>query len=85
MIDISSFKQRGHAASGAEISTINWPRVLTCAEVAALLDATPARVYELARRGLIPCVRLGRSVRFLEEKILEWLENGGARNPGDGQ
>ena len=36
-----------------------------------------ARVYEAARLGLIPCVRIGRQVRFDEETIREWVKAGG--------
>ncbi len=37
-----------------------------------------ARVYEAARLGLIPCVRIGRQVRFDEETIREWVKAGGS-------
>lgn len=36
----------------------------TADELAQLLKATRGRIYELASRGLVPCLRLGRSVRF---------------------
>ena len=39
-------------------------RLLTAKEVAQMLSVRPARVHELAREGLLPCVRLGRQVRF---------------------
>jgi len=57
------------------------PRVLTCPDVAALLNVSEARVYELARMRLLPSVRLGRSVRFLETEVLDWLAEGGAKFP----
>jgi predicted DNA-binding transcriptional regulator AlpA len=34
-------------------------------------------VYELAREGLIPSVKMGRQIRFHESKIMEWIEQGG--------
>ena len=37
-------------------------------------------VYDLVRRGLIPAgplVRLGRSIRFNEDQLREFVENGG--------
>ena len=35
------------------------------------------RIYQLARRGEIPAIRLGRAVRFTREAITVWLAAGG--------
>ena len=43
--------------------------VMTAAEVALLLGLPKSTVYELARRGELPCARLGRTVRFLRDDI----------------
>lgn len=43
--------------------------VMTAAEIAALLALPKSAVYELARRGELPCARLGRTIRFLREEI----------------
>jgi len=43
--------------------------VMTAAEVAVLLALPKSTVYELARRGELPCARLGRTIRFLREEI----------------
>lgn len=40
-----------------------------------------ARVYEAARLGLIPCVRIGRQVRFDEDTLREWVRQGGTAQP----
>ncbi len=53
-------------------------RLLLAPEVAVLLRVTENRVYELAKRKMIPHVRIGRRVRFPEEKLLAWIEAGGA-------
>jgi excisionase family DNA binding protein len=53
-------------------------RLLLAAEAAALLRLSENRVYELAKRGLIPCVRIGRQIRFPEDKLLAWIEAGGS-------
>lgn len=37
------------------------------------------RVYDLARRGVIPCVRIGKSVKFDPVTIEEWIRAGGSR------
>jgi excisionase family DNA binding protein len=43
--------------------------VMTAAEVATLLALPKSTVYELARKGELPCARLGRTIRFLREEI----------------
>jgi excisionase family DNA binding protein len=53
-------------------------KMLTAPEVAQLLRVKPARVYELARLGMIPCLRIGRQVRFAEESLREWIACGGS-------
>lgn len=40
--------------------------------------SSKARVYELARQGAIPCVRIVRQVRFDEEQLREWALRGGS-------
>ncbi len=50
-------------------------RLLTAAEVAALLSVPRSWVYEQAREGRIPVVTLGRYRRFREEAIVAWVES----------
>jgi excisionase family DNA binding protein len=45
-------------------------------------ELTRARLYQMARDGLIPHIRLGRSVRFDRARVNEWLANGGTALPG---
>lgn len=49
---------------------------MTAAEVARLLALPKSTVYELARRGELPCARLGRTIRFLREDIEARLRTG---------
>jgi len=42
---------------------------MTASEVAAMLALPRSTVYELARRGELPCARLGRTIRFLRDEI----------------
>ena len=43
----------------------------------------PARqVYYYCSKGLIPHVRIGRTVRFSENQIRRWIETGGSPLPG---
>ena len=60
-------------------------RFLTAKDVSMLLRIPLARVYELARQNLIPCVRLGRQIRFTEEALNEWAARGGTTGDNQGQ
>jgi excisionase family DNA binding protein len=57
-------------------------RLLGAKEVASLLGITQNRLYDLGRRGLIPTVRIGKQVRYPEDKLLAWIEQGGIPLPG---
>ena len=49
------------------------PRLLTLPEVAVFLSVSPKTVRRLVSRGL-PCVRLGRVVRFRQADLLRFVE-----------
>jgi excisionase family DNA binding protein len=49
-------------------------KLLTAVEVAALLGVRTSWVYDRARHGGIPHVRLGRHVRFRLEAVDAWIE-----------
>jgi len=53
------------------------PRLLTAQLVAEYLDLPLWRVYELAREGQIPHIRIGRSLRFDPNAVSAWLKAGG--------
>jgi excisionase family DNA binding protein len=58
-------------------------RLMTAPEIADKFEVSTARVYELARTGLLPgVVRIGRQVRFNPEAIKSFIENGGQPLPG---
>ncbi|CAN5824322.1 hypothetical protein BH23GEM6_BH23GEM6_25930 [soil metagenome] len=46
-------------------------------KVAEWLGVDRYRVYELARTGVLPCVRLGKTMRFAPERVREFIEAGG--------
>ena len=59
-------------------------RLLRVHEVAGILDVSPARAYELIRRGVLPSVRLGeRQLRVDEETLHEFIISGGTEPAGD--
>ena len=57
-------------------------KLVNATDIAPLLGVSEARLYELARLGLIPCVRLGRQVRFDPAVVEAWVEGGGQALPG---
>jgi excisionase family DNA binding protein len=52
-------------------------RLLTAGQAAERLDVTLARLYELARTGTLPAVRIGRQIRFSPETLAQWIDDGG--------
>lgn len=54
--------------------------LLTAADAAALLSVRPSWIYEAVRDGRLPCVRVGRHVRFLRSDLEEWVR--AQRAPG---
>ncbi len=49
-------------------------RLLTAEDVAELIGMRTDFVYQLVRRGQIPHLRFGRTVRFRSVSIEQWLE-----------
>ena len=48
--------------------------LLRVGTVAEMLDVAPQTVYKWVRTGYIPHYKLGISVRFSREAVLEWLK-----------
>jgi excisionase family DNA binding protein len=42
-------------------------------QVAELLAVKPSWVYEAVRTGRLPCVRVGRHIRFTQSMLEDWL------------
>lgn len=53
-------------------------KLLLAQEAADLLRVNANRLYDLAKRGVVPPVRIGRQVRFEEGSLLEWIASGGS-------
>ena len=54
------------------------PRLLTASDLAEQFDSlSRQRIYELARSGDLPVIRVGRSYRFSVQAVVAWLEAGG--------
>jgi excisionase family DNA binding protein len=48
--------------------------LLTVEEVARLLSLSRGKAYEMAAKGELPTVRMGRSVRIRRDKLAAWLD-----------
>jgi len=49
------------------------PEAVSAEEISARWNLSLPKVYEMARRGEIPCFRFGRSVRFLVDDVMAAL------------
>jgi predicted DNA-binding transcriptional regulator AlpA len=58
---------------------VEMENLLTAEDVAVRFGMLPSQIYYHARLGRIPCVRIGRSVRFVWSQIERWIEEGGSR------
>ena len=52
-------------------------KLLTVRELAEWWALSEDRIYTLSREGIIPHVRLGRTLRFSEAQILDFIADGG--------
>ncbi len=69
--------------AGREVSLAE--PLLDCAAAAALLNVRVSWVRDAARLGQLPCLRVGRHLRFTRAMLEEWLDEqfaaGPARSP----
>ena len=68
-----------HAMPDSTHKTKDDPAVLTVHEVAEYLRISEAKVYRLARDGVMPVVRIGKTWRFRRDLLDDWLA--GANKP----
>lgn len=47
--------------------------LLKADEAAVLLSVKPIWIYEAVRAGALPCLRVGRHIRFTRPMLEEWL------------
>jgi excisionase family DNA binding protein len=53
---------------------IQTKHLITVREQANLLSVSPRHLHDLTRQRIIPCVRLGRSVRYSPQAVAAALE-----------
>ena len=64
----------GAASKDLSRWTVNTDPLLTAAEAAKQLNVTRQHVNHLAKRGLLRSVRVGRSVRFRQTWITQFID-----------
>jgi excisionase family DNA binding protein len=52
-------------------------RLVTAREAAEQLRISLPQIYELARHGILPAVRIGRGLRFSPQRLAEFVSAGG--------
>lgn len=57
----------------AENRTLESP-LLMPADAARLLSVKTSWIYEAVRTGSLPCIRVGRHIRFTRQMLEQWLE-----------
>jgi PTS system nitrogen regulatory IIA component len=55
-------------------TTLQPEPLLTVDEAARFLRISRAKAYEMAQRGELPTVRMGRSVRVRRDRLEAWLD-----------
>jgi excisionase family DNA binding protein len=55
-----------------EVHRLHTP-LLTPTEAANLLAVKPSWIYEAVRSGTLPCLRIGRHIRFTRAMLEAWL------------
>jgi excisionase family DNA binding protein len=56
-------------------SDIRKDRLLKPEEVAGILRLSKPRIYQLAKSGMLPFFRFGKSIRFLEADVNNFLRS----------
>ena len=49
-------------------------RLMTARQVGELIEVKPATVYQWVHIGLIPYVKIGKSVRFKKDELFRWID-----------
>jgi excisionase family DNA binding protein len=57
---------------------LNWrSTLLECDEIAKQFGLSKQAIYNYANQGILPCVRIGRHIRFRLEDIEAFIASGG--------
>jgi len=76
------------SASQLEVLSLDEP-LLDAEQAAAQLNVRPSWVRDATRAGRLPCIRVGRHLRYTRPMLEQWAElqriEGAARRPGTRQ
>jgi predicted DNA-binding transcriptional regulator AlpA len=64
----------GRRPGGVNASSAPEIEMFTAMDLQQLLKIDVKTIYNYARRGLIPYVRIESNLRFPKQRILEWIE-----------
>jgi len=64
----------GENAASSVSASRDVPLLLDATEASELLSLSRAKVCDMANRGEIPSIRLGRSIRIPRDPLLRWIE-----------
>jgi len=53
----------------------SYDHALTVKDLALMLHLGRTVIYDMVRRGAIPCIRFGYTVRFDPHEVALWLQN----------
>lgn len=62
-----------NASTTSNPATIDPDTLLDAKQTAALLAISARTLWSMTNAGMIPCVRIGRSVRYRRAALLEWV------------
>lgn len=63
------------SALAGQPPTLVEPRLLiTAAEAASILAISPRKLWSMTNAGQVPCIRMGRAVRYCPTALREWVE-----------
>lgn len=52
------------------------PLTVKSEEASKLLGVCPKTLWTLTKNGVIPCLKIGKSVRYSREKLIEYVNQG---------
>lgn len=78
-------RERARKPAHEGASLLDEDRLLTAKETAKFLGVPIQALYGQAREGIVPCVRIGRLVKFHPAALREWVANGGKAFAGGWQ
>ena len=67
------------------INISNTLQLLTPKDLGMLLQKKERTIREMVYRGMIPHLKVGRSIRFDQDRIKEWLGEAHKIEPGTGE